>query len=133
MKCLSVEVVADPLKVLFFGDGTSGFCLSKVFSIKDVDARGGERKYAILMVSDGEGHLINNWNTVLSYINEIIALIQRQVENRIDEISQSSTGDNERYLRRSKNIPKLLTLLTNDKQIFVKFHLWGIELLRDLQ
>lgn len=133
MKCLSVEVVADPLKVLFFGDGTSGFCLSKVFSIRDLNARGGERKYAILMVSDGEGHLIQNWNTVSSYINEIIALIQRQVELRIEEMSRSSSGDNERYLRRSKNLPKSLVLLTNDKQIFVKFHLWGIELLRDLE
>lgn len=132
MKCLSVEVVADPLKLLFFGDDTNGFCLSKVFSIKDVNARGGERKYAILMVSDSETHLIKNWDTVSTYINEIIALIQRRVEAKLEDMSKNDTMDNERYLRRSKNIPKSLVLLTDDNQIFVKFHLWAIELLRDV-
>lgn len=133
MKCLSVEAVADPLKLLFFGDGSNGFCLSKVFSIKDTNARGGERKYALLMVSDSETHIIRNWDTISTYFNEIIALIQRQVETRLEEMTRSNSVDNERYLRRSKNIAKSLVQLTNDSQIFVKFHLWGIELLGDIQ
>lgn len=132
MKCLSVEAVADPLKVLFFGDGTYGFCLSKVFSVKDVNARGGERKYAMLLVSDSESHLIRSWNTVSTYFTEMIGLIQRQVEDRMEEKAKSHAGDNERYLRRSKNIANSLVLLTNDPQIFVKVHLWAIELLKDM-
>lgn len=131
MKCLSVEAAADPLKVMFFGDATSGFCLSKVFRINDVNARGGERKYALLMISDSEMHLLHNWDTVSSYIGEIIALIQSLVESRVEDASSASV-DNEQYLRRSKNVPKSLVQLTGDAQIFVKFHLWGIELLRDM-
>lgn len=132
MKCLSVEAVADPLKVLFFGDATYGFCLSKVFSIKDINARGGERKYAMLMVSDSESHLIRSWDTVSTYFNEMIGLIQRQVEERMEETAKNNASDNERYLRRSKNIAKSLVVLTNDAQIFVKVHLWAIELLKDM-
>lgn len=132
MKCLSVEAVADPLQVLFFGDGTYGFCLSKVFSVEDINARGGERKYAMLLVSDSEAHLIRSWDTVSIYFNEMIGLIQRQVEQRMEETAKDNAGDNERYLRRSKNIAKSLVLLTNDPQIFVKVHLWAIELLKDM-
>lgn len=133
MKSLSVETTADPLKALFFGDVVSGFCLSKIFGIKDVHARGGERKYTLMMVCDSETHLLQSWDVISKYVNEIISLIQKQVEVRLDVLAKSSVGDNERYLRRLKIIPRSLVELTDDEQIFAKFHLWGIEVLRDIE
>lgn len=130
MKCLSVETVADTLKPLFFGDGSNGFCLSKVFSIRDAHARGGERKYALLVVCDGETPLLQRWEICATYITEVILLVQRQVEAHLE--ARANTGDNERYLRRLKVMPRSLVELTNDRDIFVKIHLCGIELLKDI-
>lgn len=131
MKCLSVETVADSQKPLFFGDGTNGFCLSKVFGIPDAHARGGERKYALLAVCDSEKHLLQRWDIASTYITEMILLIQKLVNAHLEE-SKSHWGDNERYLRRLKVAPRSLAELTNDNEIFVKFHLCGIEMLRDV-
>ncbi|QEL63449.1 hypothetical protein CJJ09_005651 [Candidozyma auris] len=116
-----------------FGDVVSGFCMSRVFKIQDVNSRGGERKYALIMGCDEEVHLLRNWDVVTTYMGEIISLIQRQVErNLAQEAEQSNVMDNERYLRRSKIRPKSLVELTNDTQIFVKIHLWAIDFLRDV-
>ncbi|KAF3992139.1 hypothetical protein FT663_01274 [Candidozyma haemuli var. vulneris] len=133
MKSLSVETSADSSKPVFFGDVVNGFCMSRVFKIQDVNSRGGERKYALVMGCDEESHLLRNWDVVSTYMSEIISSIQRQVEKHLaHEAEQSNNVDNERYLRRSKIRPKSLVELTNDAQIFVRFHLWAIELLRDV-
>lgn len=132
MKCLSVEAVADPLKPLFFGDATNGYCLSKVFSIPDLHARGAERKYAFLVVCDSETHLLQQWHFASSYISEMIAFLQQQVEAVRDK-AKAESQDNERYLRRLKNMPRSLVELAGDKELFVRLHLCGIELLRDVQ
>lgn len=111
----------------------NGFCMSRVFKIQDVNSRGGERKYALVMGCDEELHLLRNWDVVSTYMSEIILSIQRQVEKHLaHEAEQLNNVDNERYLRRSKIRPKSLVELTNDAQIFVRFHLWAIELLRDV-
>ncbi|PVH16685.1 uncharacterized protein CXQ87_004981 [Candidozyma duobushaemuli] len=133
MKSLSVETSADSSKPVFFGDVANGFCMSRVFRVQDVNSRGGERKYALVMGCDEESHLLRNWDIVSTYMAEIISAIQRQVEKHLaEEAEQSNNVDNERYLRRSKIRPKSLVELTNDTQIFVRFHLWAIELLRDV-
>lgn len=133
MKLLSVETSADSLKPVFFGDVANGFCMSRVFRVQDVNSRGGERKYALVMGCDEELHLLRNWDIVSTYMAEIILAIQRQVEKHLaEEAEQLKNVDNERYLRRSKIRPKSLVELTNDTQIFVRFHLWAIELLKDV-
>lgn len=132
MKCLSVETTADPLKPHFFGDAVSGFCLVKVFSIRDVHARGGERKYALMVVSDSELTVIENWGVSAAYFSEIISAMQQSVEKRHESSGGGGLVENERYLRRSKNTPRLLVELTGDAQIFVKLHLMATELLGDM-
>ncbi|OBA20907.1 hypothetical protein METBIDRAFT_78035 [Metschnikowia bicuspidata var. bicuspidata NRRL YB-4993] len=132
MKCLSVEATADPLKPLFYGDATNGFCLSKVFSIPDLHARGAERKYAFLVLCDSETRLLERWHFVSSYISEMIAFLQTKVEAVRDQAKIESL-DNERYLRRLKNMPRSLVELAGDKELFVRLHLCGIELLRDVR
>lgn len=132
MKSLSVETTADPLKPVFFGDLMTGFCLSKIFSLKDVQARGGERKYSLMMVCDLETRLLQNWDIFSGYANAIIGMLQKQVQANLEETSKNGVVNNERYLRRSKVNPRSLVELTDDNQIFVKFHLWAMEVLQDV-
>jgi len=140
MKALSVETTTDLSKPIFYGDVVNGYCISKIFKIKDVSSRGSERKYSLMIVADSEKNLLQNWDIIATYLNEIISLIQAQVEivikDAIMKKEASNTNgavfDNERYLRRSLIRPKSLVELTDDDQIFVKFHLWAIELLKDI-
>jgi hypothetical protein len=63
-------------------------------------------------------------------------LIQKQVdltvENNLKNPAESTGILDERYLRRAVVKPKSLLELTGDPQIFVKFHLWAVELLTDI-
>lgn len=153
MKTLSVETTLDISKPIFFGDVVNGYCINKIFKISDANARGGERKYSLMVVSDKEKELLLHWDDFSIYLNEFILLIQQQAQYVTDELnpkklkppatsSTSTSGsnqssntaafDNERYLRRSLIKPKSLIDLTNDNELFVKIHLWAIELLKDI-
>lgn len=128
MKCLSVEL-AEPLKPVFFGNTNTGYCLSRIFRIADLHARGGERKYALMVVSDSESALLSNWDVALGYIAEIISQLQSKVEALMEQKKLDGT-DNGRFMRRAKTIPRSLVQLTGDPDIFMKLHLCGTELLR---
>ncbi|KAK6198062.1 protein required for amino acid permease transport from the Golgi to the cell surface [Scheffersomyces amazonensis] len=140
-KSLSVETTSDISKPLFYGDAINGYCINKIFKIKDINARGSERKYAVMVVCDSETDILSNWDIISLYFSEIISLIQERVENTFEDSlnKKESDGhentamlDNERYLRRSMIKPRSLVELTNDDHIFVKFHLWSMELLKDI-
>ena len=134
MKSLSVETVSDIVKPMFFGDAIYGYCLNKIFKLYDINARGQERKYSLMMVCDSESDLLQNWDILTLYMSEFIDLIQQRVSQtnaKLHRLSSGSMVDNERYLRRSMARPKSLIELTNDDQIFVKFHLWAVETLKD--
>lgn len=136
MKSLSVETSSDITKPMFFGGTVYGYCIHKIFKIKDPNARGSERKYSLMVISDEELDLVKNWNIVNLYLTEIISLIQKQVdltvENNLKNPAESTGILDERYLRRAVVKPKSLLELTGDPQIFVKFHLWAVELLTDI-
>lgn len=129
MKCLSVEAVADSLKPLFVGDAINGYSLSKVFSLPDYHARGGERKYAFLVACDVEKKLLLVWDIVACYVAEMTSFLQATVE----QAHEKAKGDgNERFLRRQKNMAKNLVELTSDPDVFCKLHLCAAELLNDI-
>lgn len=137
MKSLFVETTSDITKPMFSGDIMNGYCISIIFKVKDINARGSERKYSLLVVSDSESELLENWDIISMYFHEVILLIQLQVSVSSEGSPKKEHGtyamlDNERFLRRSMIKPKSLVDLTNDINIFVKFHLWGIELLKDI-
>lgn len=149
MKTLSVETASDITRPLFFGDTVNGYCINKIFKILDINARGGERKYSLMVVCDDERQLLLQWDTISIYLNELISYIQGQVtlavereskknsRSKSNSIGNSTTAsgntfDNEIYLRRSLIKPKSLIELTSDDQLFVKLHLLAIELLKDI-
>lgn len=134
MKSLSVETVSDITKSMFFGDAVYGYCLNKIFKVYDINARGQERKYSMMMVCDSEADLLQNWDVLTLYMSEFIDLIQQRVSQtneKSHKLNGGSVVDNEKYLRRSMARPKSLLELTHDDQIFVKYHLWAVETLKD--
>lgn len=135
MKALSAEMNSDLSKPLFYGDETSGYCLYRIFKIKDNSARGGERKYCLLYISDDEKKVLPNWDIIDTYQSTFISNVQHKVTKA--NVAQSVNGDNvlngETYLRRQLNSPKSLMTLTNDKMIFVEFHSWACSLLADTE
>lgn len=138
IKSLSVETTPDLSKPVFYGDVVNGYCINSIFKIRDANARGGERKYSIMVVCDSEKELLLNWDNVSQYVSEEIKLIQNRVEQVIKQaiagrLDQDQATDNERFLRRSMIKPHSLVELTDDGQIFVKFHLWAMELLKDIR
>lgn len=139
MKSLSVETITDLSRPIFFGDELNGYCISKIFKIRDVKARGSERKYSLLLVSDAEGELLRNWDLADSYLSELITNVRDKVDvaSSNDELKSSSEGtmltfDNERFLRRSLIKPMSLVDLTNDADLFVRIHLWAVSLFLDI-
>lgn len=131
MKSLTVEASADPRRPIMYGDSVDGYCVSRVFKVRDPSARGGERKYSFIVLCDSESHLSMNWEIVALYIGEMISHIQQMVEVRGSGRATEEI-DNEKYLRRSMVRPKLLVELTGDDQIFVRLHMWARELLHDV-
>lgn len=138
MKALSVETTSDLSRPVFYGDVVNGYCITKIFKITDFNARGGERKYALMVVADSEPALLQKWDVVGLYLNELISQVQTKVErareglHRLELQNGASVVDNERYLRRSMIKPKSLVELTDDAELFVKMHLWAVELLREI-
>lgn len=137
MKSLSVETTSDFTKPLYLGDNVNGYGLTKVFKIKDINARGGERKYSLMVISDEEIKILKNWDVISTYINKIINSIQLKVTARINHNRLMNNNDanisNEHYLRRSFIKPKSLIDLTGDEKIYVKLHLGFIELIKDIR
>lgn len=131
MKSLTVETSADPRRPILYGDSVDGYCVSRVFKVRDPSARGGERKYSFIVLCDSESHLSRNWEIVAMYIGEMISHIQEKVEARGSGRATEEI-DNEKYLRRSMARPKLLVELTGDDQIFVRLHMWAREVLHDV-
>lgn len=134
MKTLSVETNPSLSKPLFLGDNACGYCLSRIFKIKDVNARGGERKYSLMVISDEEVKIMKNWNVITKYLSEIISSIQVKVERVIQHKQKlnTTTNSNENYLRRLMVKPKSLIELTGDSKIFVKLHLSAIQVIKDM-
>ncbi|KAI5960741.1 uncharacterized protein KGF55_004311 [Candida pseudojiufengensis] len=132
MKSLSVETNLDLTKPNFFGDNINGYCINKIFKIYDINSRGLERKYGLILIGDNEIKILQNWDIITLYFNEFINLLQFKInETNEKNYIENENQNNEKYLRRSMIRPKSLIELTNDDQIFVKFHLWAIEVLKD--
>ena len=148
MKSLSVETMSDLSKPMFYGDAINGYCINQIFKVEDLNARGGERKYSLMVISDNESELLMHWEIIGIYFNVVIELIQKKVD-KANQVKQSESNnnsncfgdgdlsankmfDNERYLRRSLIKPKSLTELTNDNEIFVRIHLCVTEMLKDI-
>ncbi|CAN3372647.1 hypothetical protein DIURU_004860 [Diutina rugosa] len=131
LKALSCEASSDITKPVYYGDPLSGYCMFKLFKVKDICARGGERKYALMVVANYEPDVLMHWNVISLYFSEIVELIQHKIKED-EETKPKNVIDHERYLRRQNNRPKSMVEITNDPKIFVRFHLWAVEMFKDI-
>lgn len=131
LKALLYETTSDITKPMYYGDLGLGYCVFKIFKIRDASARGGERKYAMMIVANEEKEMLMQWNLISLYFNQVIELVQHRSQPE-PEIKPTNMLDHERYLRRSITRPKSITEMTRDPQIFVKLHLCAVDLLRDI-
>lgn len=131
LKALSCETLSDITKPLYYGDPVLGYCIFKIFKIRDINARGGERKYAVMIVANREPDVLMHWNVISLYFSEVIDLIQHKIKGE-PKAKLTNVMDHERYLRRLIIRPKGMVEMTSDPKIFVRFHLWAVEMFKDI-
>lgn len=128
-KCLSEESAVYDSRPMYFGDTSRGYSLTQSFKLRDLEARGSERRYALLVTSTDENKLLQSWETITEHFSAIINYL---IERRRDYEMKSATN-NEIFLR-GKNIQsKSMTELLGDEEVFLKIHLWNARLLRTLE
>lgn len=128
-KILSEESTVYDSRPMYFGDGARGYSLTQCFKIKDLEARGSERRYSFIVNCDDERLIIDNWNIIIDNITTMIDYL-KDSSKRI-EIEHSSNNDI--FLRGKNQQPRSLAELLRDDELFVKIHLWNIRLLKKLK
>lgn len=125
---------------LVFYDDMRGCNFVIGFKLQDVNARGSERRYCLILTIDSRDNqramsqLSQNWEFIVSGFAKIIEYTRQK---RAEEISKrqrqefSTHGNNltpmvGNYLRGSNlKIPKNLTELTSDSRFFLRLHKWN--------
>lgn len=139
MRVFTVETTVDLTKPLMFGDTKQGYTLAVFFKLQDKTARGAERKYALLVTSDKEADLLNNYTFTLANLLKMVDKITSKArEVAAKENSAADDGEinnNDIYLRRSSNLPKAKSMvdILNDENLFTKIHLWAAFLLDKIE
>lgn len=137
VRVFTAETNADLSKPLMFGNSKHGYSIALIFSLVDKTARGSERKYAIIVTSNWEIDLFNNYTFILTNLDQIVRNILRSARNKQKEmeLSQSDIQNNDTYLRRSAGLPKARSMIDilQDDQFFVKIHMWSSFMLDALQ
>ncbi|OWB66558.1 hypothetical protein B5S30_g1899 [[Candida] boidinii] len=150
-RCLSLEISYDSSKPVMFGDATVGYSIVMTFKLKDLLARGSERKYAFIVTSEKETELMNHWNKIVSDLSAMVEYIvtklneieKQQEDGKETDDQNTTTGDdqlsfiantNERFYRRAggDTQPKSICSLLKDSNFFVKLHMWACTLLYDI-
>ncbi|AMD18895.1 HBL007Wp [Eremothecium sinecaudum] len=139
-KIFSEETVSYDESPLLFYDNTKGLNLSVGFKLEDPYARGNERRYCLVLTIDTRNQdlamdvISKNWKFISGAFSNMIEFIKRERKDEMLRIlkqneepgSTFSTMVSGSYLRgNSLKIPKNLTELTNDQNLFVRLHKWN--------
>lgn len=150
VRSLSVEHQVPLAQPLLFGDPSIGYTLSLTFKLADKAARGGERTYSILCISESESQLIHNWNRIVSKFTALVKSLKQSLNLNLNLSSSGSGSGNganrgieekddlfrhDTFLRKRDVIstPKSLVTLLGDDKVFIKIHAWGAYLIRELE
>lgn len=127
-KCLSEETTIYDSRPMYFGDQTRGYSITQSFKIKDLEARGSERRYSFIVNCDNEALILRNWDLIVQNITVIIDYL-KESSTRIE---LQNSKNHEIFLRGKVQHSKSLIELLSDDELFVKIHLWNAKLLRKL-
>ncbi|CCH41799.1 Folliculin [Wickerhamomyces ciferrii] len=127
-KCLSEEATIYDSKPMFFGDENRGYSMTQSFKIKDLEARGSERRYSFIVNCDQEHQVLENWDLIKDSILVMIEYLQKSSL----KIELENSKNHEIYLRGKVQHSKSLIEMLKDDELFLKLHLWNSKLLRKL-
>lgn len=154
VRVFTTETITESNKPITFGNSKHGYSIALTFSLVDKTARGSERKYSIIVTSNWEIDLFNNYTFILTNLNQLIRNIhkvakEKQQKNTTPLPSSTTTttsssspcdlnsdfSNNDIYLRRSAGLPKAKSMveILNDDNFFVKIHVWASYMLNALE
>ena len=136
VRVFTAETNADLSKPIMFGNSKHGYSIALSFSLLDKTARGSERKYSIIVTSNWEEDIINNYTFILTNLNQVVGnilrsarMVQKQFNLLPDDLPNNDT-----YLRRSAGLPKAKSMveILKDENFFLKIHMWAAFMLDTL-
>lgn len=151
VRSLSCEVCPDGREgIIYFGDDDRGHVMSYCFVLKDSQARGFQRTYSIILISDEKVVLIQNWKNIVSSLELMIeklkresnAVFDKEVTSSVDmskerrsirlesAIQVAGRGRSAMNTQRSASKARSLSDLTGSDAIFVALHLDFVSLLK---
>ena len=153
VRSLSCEIYPEGREgVIYFGDDYRGHVLSCCFVLKDSSARGFQRTYSILVISQNKFQILNNWKPLESGLNKIVDKLKEKANKVYDrELTGNRESEQERRsirldsalqvvgrgrsplnTQRSESRARSLKDLTGDSTIFAVLHLEMSMLLRQM-
>jgi hypothetical protein len=136
VRVFTAETTADLSKPIIFGNSKHGYSIALTFALVDKTARGSERKYSIIITSNWESDLFENYTFILTNLNLIVRNILKTAKAKQVQTDLSMDMPNtDIYLRRSAGLPKAKSMveILQDEKFFVKIHLWAAFLLDALE
>lgn len=139
VRVFTTETMTESNKPITFGNSKHGYSIALTFSLTDKTARGSERKYLVIVTTNWEVDLFNNYTFILTNLNQLIRNIYKIAKTKqnsgIQADLNSDLQNNDIYLRRSAGLPKAKSIveILNDENFFVKIHVWASYMLNALE
>lgn len=137
VRVFTAETNSDLSKPIIFGDSKHGYSIALSFSLVDKTARGSERKYSIIVTSNWEEDIANNYTFILTNLNKVVDHILKsaRIIRKQSDIRTEDIHNHDIYLRRSAGLPKAKSIveILQDENFFLKMHMWAAFLLDSLE
>ncbi|XP_042236126.1 folliculin-like isoform X2 [Homarus americanus] len=131
IRSLSCEVCPGREGPIYFGDEARGHVLSHTFFLRDVQARGFQRWYSILVLMKDKMLLLNSWPFIVRHLRQTITKLQENAckvcENEESKVSHralrsaASMMDNVRK-QRVAGQPRSLAELVGEGEVWQHIH-----------
>ncbi|KAK7111903.1 folliculin-like [Littorina saxatilis] len=133
IRSLSCEVCPGQEGPIFYGDDQNGNVLSHTFHIPDIQARGRQRLYSIVVFMMDRIYLLNSWPFLVPQLQTTIEILRKKAQKVMDEevdkmpqaVNRTSSLEPRNFLKKKgvNNKPaRSLEELTGDKDIFKMLH-----------
>lgn len=135
LRTLHCEVFEDPI---YFDDDKNGSVIGYEFNIKDIEGRGVQRSYSLIIIMKDRIYLQHLWSFLSQQMSIIANNLKQEAEKKFqkDLIEkgitpgvQAQTGQFLNFKKNSKQVRGLVEL-TDDHLIFAKLHMWFTWILR---
>lgn len=133
LRTLHCEVFEDPI---FFDDDKNGSVIGYEFIIKDIEGRGFQRSYSLIIIMRDRIYLQHLWSFLSKQMSIIASNLKEQAEKKFrkDQVERglSPNGNQSQILsfKKKSKLVRGLTELTDDPLIFAKLHMWFTWILR---